>query len=109
MLPTIVGWSVQWKFSAFELATVSVLLVAPGAMLPESQLPLSATKWCSVPSLFLNATVWPVPTGAGFGLNAALPAEPTMFTVTLAPVPVEGVDVGVVVVDPVDEGEAGVE
>ena len=44
MLPTMVGWIVQWKVMALPLDTDSVLLVAPGAMSPESQVPLSATR-----------------------------------------------------------------
>ena len=87
---------VQWKVSAFVLVTERVPLDAPGAMLPESHVPLSATRWCTVPSLFLKATVCPAAAGAGLGENAVFPAEPVMAIVTLALVvdPVLGVVVG---------------
>ena len=105
MLPTIVGWIVQWNVRAFVLVTARVLLVAPGVMSPESHVPLFATRWCMVPSLFLNATDWPDAAGAGLGENEALPTEPEMATVTLAP-EVDPVLGGVVAAG---EGVVGVE
>jgi hypothetical protein len=81
IVPIIDGCSVQWNPSGVLLDTVIDRVVAPGLTLPTS-VPLSRTMWCSVESLFLHTTALPAATPTGFGVNAELPTEPTIATVT---------------------------
>jgi hypothetical protein len=80
IVPTIDGWIVQWK-PIVALLTAIDLVVAPGETFPTS-VPLSSTMWCSVESLFLQTTLLPGAALAGLGVNAPLPAEPTIAIVT---------------------------
>jgi hypothetical protein len=105
MLPTIVGWMVQWKVNAVALATVNDRLVAPGARSPRSAAPPSTTTWWTIESLFFQTRSPPVETWTGFGEKALLPLEPTIETVT--GVGAAGAGVGLVGV--AGAGEEGVE
>jgi hypothetical protein len=80
MLPTIEGWSVQWKP---PLVTACGVLEPPGVRVPKSTDPLSITIRCVVASAFRKLSLFPPATCTGFGEYAPLPALPTIDTVTV--------------------------
>jgi hypothetical protein len=95
MLPTIVGWMVQWKVNAVAFATVNERLEAPGAISPRSAAPPSTTMWWVMESLFFQTISPPLEIGMGLGEKAPLPLEPTIETVVGAGATGDGAGVGV--------------
>lgn len=83
MLPTIVGWIVQWKFAPFTLS-VRTGLDAPGAMSPESCDPSLKTMWWTTLSVLRHANVVPWATDDGLGAKDCAPLSPTMVMVAAA-------------------------
>ncbi len=70
----------QWNDAAAVIPIGALEL--PAGIVPASHAPLSATMRCVLPLVFLNVTVWPVGTDAGFGEKACAPELPTMVIVT---------------------------